>query len=456
MDNSKWLLGNGRLIKFWEDAWYGEPLHETLNVNQDIYREYPQFVHDYIQNFRWHIPQTILVQYPALKLLAEKVTIPMEDKEHKLIWNHNSNGELMMRDSYTFKNQPVNTHNWAKLIWSKDIPPSKSILTWRLIHDKVPTNEKLQQRGCQLPSMCSLCGTHVETSFHLFFECCFAFKIWCWFASVLDSPLHFQSIHDIWSVCDRGWSPQCKVVIQATIVNIISTIWYNINQRRFHNRSPHWQLAINNIINAVNLSGNYTNKSSNSSVRDLIILKKFNVLVHPPKPTCIKEIIWSPPIVGWIKCNTDGASTATSSSCGGVFRDQNANFLSCFAENLGGGSAYQAKLAAIMRAVEIASQRNWRNIWIESDSTLVVMAFNKMSMIPCSLRNKWINCRKLLCGMNFVVTHIYREGNRCADKLASKGLDIEGVTIWMNMPDFINKFVIHDRLGMPNFRVSSG
>jgi len=64
-----------------------------------------------------------------------------------------------------------------------------------------------------------LCTNHAETTFHLFFECSFAFKLRCWFATILDTPLQFQSITDIWSTCDRGWSPQCKVVIQATTVN---------------------------------------------------------------------------------------------------------------------------------------------------------------------------------------------------------------------------------------------
>ena len=30
---------------------------------------------------------------------------------------------------------------------------------------------------------------------------------------------------DIWLLCDKNWKPQCKVVIQFALVNIISTIW---------------------------------------------------------------------------------------------------------------------------------------------------------------------------------------------------------------------------------------
>jgi len=244
-------------------------------------------------------------------------------------------------------------------------------------------------------------------------------------------------------------------VIQATIVNIFTSIWFSRNQSRFQDIKPNWKLAINNIISTVHLSGNNTSKVSNSSIRDLITLKKFDVPIHPPKPISIKEVFWSPPYFDWIKCNTDGAATLTSSTCGGIFRDSNSNLLVCFAENLGGGSAYLAELSAVMKATEYASQRNWKNLCIEPESSLVVMAFNNESMMPCCIRNRWLNCKQLLYHMNFVVTHIYRKGNRCADKSASIVLDSNGVNFWLVLPGFLRELFVHDRLGLPNFRVSN-
>jgi len=166
------------------------------------------------------------------------------------------------------------------------------------------------------------------------------------------------SLLDIWTICDRDWSSQCKSVIQATIVNIFSALWYYRNQIRFHDSKRNWKSAVNNIISAVNLSGNNTSKVSNSSVKDFITLKKFDVNIHSPKPVSIKEVFWSPPYFDWIKCNTDGAASSTTSACGGIFRDSSSNFLSCFAENLGGCSAYLAELSAVMKATKIASQSN--------------------------------------------------------------------------------------------------
>jgi hypothetical protein len=186
----------------------------------------------------------------------------------------------------------------------------------------------------------------------------------------------------------------------------------------------------------------------------LVTLKKFNVVIYPPKPVCVKEVIWPPPSPGWIKCNTDGAANSTTSAAGGIFRDSLANFLSCFTENMGGGSAFHSELSVILRETEIAFQRGWKNMWIETDSSLAVMAFKNDSAIPCDPRNRWKNCKCLLYCMNFMITHVYRDGNKCADKLASIGLDLHGFTVWLCMPNFLSSLLLHDKQGMPNFRVS--
>ncbi|MCH86122.1 ribonuclease H protein, partial [Trifolium medium] len=90
--------------------------------------------------------------------------------------------------------------HWAKVIWSPDIPPSKSLLVWRLMHNKVPTDDNLMLRGCELPSMCSICSKTVESSFHIFFECAYAVKLWSWYANCLDMALQFSSMEDMWKL----------------------------------------------------------------------------------------------------------------------------------------------------------------------------------------------------------------------------------------------------------------
>jgi ribonuclease HI len=72
--------------------------------------------------------------------------------------------------------------------------------------------------------------------------------------------------------------------------------------------------------------------------------------------------------------------------------------------------------------IEIAFSKGWHNLWLETDSQLVMMAFNSKSMIPWDLRNRWINCLELVKQMIFLKKkHMYRQGNSCADGFANLG-----------------------------------
>ncbi|CAJ2663409.1 unnamed protein product [Trifolium pratense] len=144
----------------------------------------------------------------------------------------------------------------------------------------------------------------------------------------------------------------------------------------------------------------------------------------------LKEIIWQPPPPQWIKYNTDGASTPTTSTCGGIFRNSNAEFLCVFASKTDMASAFSAELCGFMTAIEIADARGWRNMWIESDSMLVVNAYKSSNLVPWSLSNRWFNCIKLAGHMNIIVSHIFREGNHCADRLVNVGLNLDRLTLW--------------------------
>jgi ribonuclease HI len=93
-----------------------------------------------------------------------------------------------------------------------------------------------------------------------------------------------------------------------------------------------------------------------------------------------------------------------------------------FAEPLGISSSYKAELCGIMSAIEIAHQKHWHQIWLETDSSLVVMAIKNSNVVPWSLRNRWSNAMTYLRPMNFIITQIYREANQVADILTNFAL----------------------------------
>jgi hypothetical protein len=106
-----------------------------------------------------------------------------------------------------------------------------------------------------------------------------------------------------------------------------------------------------------------------------------------------------------------------------------------------------------MTAIEIADSKEWHNLWIETDSSHVVMAYKSPILVPWNLRNRWYNCMTNLTHMNIIVSHIFREGNHCADGLANLGLSLGRLTLWFELPHQIKENFDCNRLGKPFFRV---
>ncbi|XP_058753249.1 uncharacterized protein LOC131626447 [Vicia villosa] len=157
---------------------------------------------------------------------------------------------------------------------------------------------------------------------------------------------------------------------------------------RFQNTSTTWRNAITHIKAHVQLVGTWTNHTFRNSSDNFRILKLFDIPVHPPRTTLTKEIFWTPPLENWVKVNTDGAANNVSSACGGIFRSSTCDFIVGFSENLGLHNAFYAEISGAMRAIEVAQQHQWQHLWLETDLTPVVKAFNNQASIPWILRNR--------------------------------------------------------------------
>lgn len=63
--------------------------------------------------------------------------------------------------------------------------------------------------------------------------------------------------------------------------------------------------------------------------RDLLLING-----HPSNCPSIIQVVWNPPLCGWVKCNSDGAALGCPgvAACGGIFRDSRAAALGSFSE----------------------------------------------------------------------------------------------------------------------------
>lgn len=153
----------------------------------------------------------------------------------------------------------------------------------------------------------------------------------------------------------------------------------------------------------------------------------------------IKQVDWFAPLVGRIKCNSDGSARGAPgyAAAGGIFRDFTGSVKGCFSSFLGNFPALHAEFIVAMMAIEISFHKGWNSVWLECDSKVVVGAFSSNSGVPWQLLNRWKNCQFLKDRMNFRVSHIFRESNCSVDKLANFGVTSQVSSWWNYVPSFV-------------------
>ncbi|KAL5551533.1 hypothetical protein UlMin_001709 [Ulmus minor] len=203
---------------------------------------------------------------------------------------------------------------------------------------------------------------------------------------------------------------QLKALWQAFIISIFWAVWSKRNQATFEGKKP-------KMDEARSLSGIMHN-----SIHDLMILRWLHVSGRPSKTPWILEVTWCPPPPGRIKVNTDGATHDSPglASCSGVLRTCRGFIKGCFAIPIGVCFAFEAEIAA--------------------------------AILPWCWRATWDKCLTQLSQMEFVVSHIYHEGNYAVDYLASRGTSITTATWWWSTPSFCSQFISIDSSSRPSFR----
>jgi len=154
-------------------------------------------------------------------------------------------------------------------------------------------------------------------------------------------------------------------------------------------------------------------------------------------------IIWKPPTLPCIKVNTDESLQNSNVACGEIFRDQSGVFMGCLSASFGDYSVLKAEIMGFIIAMEIVARHHWRFIWIEGDSIGVLLAFSKPSMIPIRWRNRWHSC--FSHSMRAIFSHIFHEGNGCANELASHGHSVSDTVWWDVMYVFFRGYFFRDK-----------
>lgn len=186
LDNMSWLIGDGISINFWFDSWISRPITEVLGIPAEMHDSLKASVADFIVNGTWSFPPDLKADHHALIAdIEEKMVIPHYPVPDQPVRSLSDSGNLTFKDVFLYLKPSLNSVSWGKIIWKGCIPPSRSFLLWRILHDRLPTDDMLWRRGCVTVSVCILCCNAFETTNHLFLQCQFAQSLWSWLSDIM-------------------------------------------------------------------------------------------------------------------------------------------------------------------------------------------------------------------------------------------------------------------------------
>ncbi|GAU36844.1 hypothetical protein TSUD_213680 [Trifolium subterraneum] len=406
-----WQLRDGNNINFWMDKWTpsGSPLMTHLSPN----------------------------------IVSQIMAIPAPlgtDGDDTIGWKGTNTHHFTIQSTYDL--QHGNGHHingdWNK-IWAWKGPHRIQTFMWIAAHARLLTNVRRSKWGVGVSPTCSICGNDDETMIHTLRDCIYATGIWLRLVSSNQITNFFSSFD-----C-REW------------------IFLNLNTKNFGNQQESWKSIFMVVCwhiwtwrNKAIFEEDFQRPNDPSQV----ILRMTKDIKHY-KHTLMtgirrqRETIyigWKYPHGDWIKLNCDGAykDSMNIAGCGGLFRDSDGRWLKGYTLRIGDCDALHAEMWGMYTGMKMARRQGYTHLIVESDSKLLI----DMVTGRCKLNgNSPILVKRIQDLSNLqwhvIFQHTWREGNRCADWLASFSLNQSSydVRILENPPRELQHLLFDDITG---------
>ncbi|XP_020599497.1 uncharacterized protein LOC110038913 [Phalaenopsis equestris] len=126
------------------------------------------------------------------------------------------------------------------------------------------------------------------------------------------------------------------------------------------------------------------------NIQKLSKYRKFpDILTYPalcaPKFPKFSLVCWQPPHLEWVKVNTNGSYLASHAGMGGIFRDSYGACLLFFHSPVMDEDPLEAEAQDIFWAISLARKLGIRNLWLESDSLILINILNRLLSSPWNL-----------------------------------------------------------------------
>ncbi|KAL8479392.1 hypothetical protein ACS0TY_026317 [Phlomoides rotata] len=263
------VVGNGKSTKFWRDIWVGtEPLSRSYNrlfrvSNQqevciDGMGRWTETGWEWDMKWRRGLRESDQVLLTDLMLHLSTVILNRSE-EDIWRWRHSSDGIFSTASAYQKcwitdatdseeQNQKITYHR----LWNSFAPRRYQDIVWKILHNQLPTKDRLQRMGIISESediKCALCDEENETATHLMTNFRTGHIIWArvyeWLGTAMvprsDSRINLLQHREI---LGRG---KMKRIASTIWICTAWTIWNCRNKVIFSEESPNINKMIGHI-----------------------------------------------------------------------------------------------------------------------------------------------------------------------------------------------------------------
>lgn len=260
-----------------------------------------------------------------------------------VLWSASATGRFTVSSAYLVVKglAPLSQGTRWSRIWKIAVPERVRTFIWLMMHERLFTNQRRSRMGLG-DSDCPHCVSVVEDSLHVLRDCPLAVSVWNVLVNATArSRFFFDDLQgwidfNIMSGC-LGWDQNSDWSVIWAMTCYLLWSWRNKERHEANFIRP---LFPDRVVLQ------YVDTYQQASERRV---------VHDGRHYQWTQVRWTPPSIGWVCVNTDGAAYLHGdvAGCGGLLRDHEGKWLGGFSRNLGSCHAFMAELWGVLDGLQL-------------------------------------------------------------------------------------------------------
>ncbi|KAJ9697352.1 hypothetical protein PVL29_009249 [Vitis rotundifolia] len=247
---TRFVVGDGERIRFWEDLWWGDqPLGvrypRLLRVVTDknipissILGSTRPFSWNF--NFRRNLSDPEIEDLESLMRSLDRLHLSPSVPDMRS-WSLSPSGLFTVKSFFLALSQIHGLPSVfpTKIVWNSQVPFKVKSFVWLVVHKKVNKNDLLQLKRpykALSPDICMMCMKHGEIVDHLFLHYSLTMGLWHKLFQLAKTDwVPPRSIFDMLSTNFNGFGSSKRGIVlwQATCIALIWVVWRERNARIF-------------------------------------------------------------------------------------------------------------------------------------------------------------------------------------------------------------------------------